>query len=43
MTNTVGSYTGAQTSLAARVRGRILVVRDALSQHQVYFDTGEAG
>jgi uncharacterized membrane protein YccC len=34
---------GAETSLAARARGRILLVRDALSQHGVYFDTGEVG
>ena len=34
---------GAETSLAVRARGRILLVRDALSQHQAYFDTGEAG
>jgi uncharacterized membrane protein YccC len=34
---------GAETSLAARARGRILLVRDALSQHQAYFDRGEAG
>jgi uncharacterized membrane protein YccC len=33
----------AQTSLATRARGRILLVRDALSQHRVYFETGEAG
>jgi len=34
---------GAQTSLAMRVRGRILLVREVLSQHGVYFDTGEVG
>jgi uncharacterized membrane protein YccC len=34
---------GAETSLAARARGRILLVRDALSQHQAYFDRGAAG
>jgi uncharacterized membrane protein YccC len=39
----VGAEAGAETSLAARARGRILLVRDALSQHQAYFDTGEAG
>ena len=38
-----GVEAGAETSLAARARGRILLVRDALSQHQAYFDTGEAG
>ncbi|MEA2817662.1 MAG: hypothetical protein QOI93_5461, partial [Rhodospirillaceae bacterium] len=38
-----GAEAGAKTSLAARARGRILLVRDALSQHQAYFDTGEAG
>jgi hypothetical protein len=34
---------GAETSLAARARGRILLVRDGLSQHQAYFDRREAG
>ena len=34
---------GAETSLAARARGRILLVRDALAQHQAYFDRREAG
>jgi uncharacterized membrane protein YccC len=34
---------GAETSLAVRARGRILLVRDALSQHQAYFDRREAG
>ena len=32
---------GWQTSLAARARGRILLVRDALGQHGAYFDMGE--
>ena len=31
---------GAQTSLALRVRGRIVVVADALADHRAYFDTG---
>jgi uncharacterized membrane protein YccC len=34
---------GWQTSLAARARGRILLVRDALGQHGAYFDRGEPG
>jgi uncharacterized membrane protein YccC len=34
---------GSQTSLAARARGRILLICDALSQHGAYFDTGEPG
>jgi uncharacterized membrane protein YccC len=34
---------GDETSLAARARGRILLVRDALAQHQAYFDRREAG
>jgi hypothetical protein len=34
---------GAKSALAARARGRILLVRDALSQHQAYFDRREAG
>jgi uncharacterized membrane protein YccC len=34
---------GAETSLAMRARGRILLVREVLSEHGVYFDTGETG
>jgi uncharacterized membrane protein YccC len=34
---------GDETSLAVRARGRILLVRDALAQHQAYFDRREAG
>jgi uncharacterized membrane protein YccC len=34
---------GVETSLAVRARGRILLVRDALRQHQAYFDRREAG
>jgi uncharacterized membrane protein YccC len=34
---------GGQTSLAARARGRILLIRDALGQHGDYFDRGEPG
>jgi uncharacterized membrane protein YccC len=34
---------GAESALAARARGRILLVRDALSQHQAYFDRRDAG
>jgi uncharacterized membrane protein YccC len=34
---------GWQTSLAARARGRILLIRDALGQHGAYFDMGGPG
>ena len=34
---------GWQTSLAARARGRILLIRDALGEHGAYFDRGEPG
>jgi len=34
---------GWHTSLAARARGRILLIRDALGQHGAYFDRGEPG
>ena len=34
---------GWQTSLAARARGRILLIRDALGEHGAYFDRGGPG
>jgi len=34
---------GWQSSPAARARGRILLIRDALGQHGDYFDRGEPG
>ena len=34
---------GAQTALAARARGRILAIGDALVDHRAYFNTGAPG